>query len=321
MMIEKYANARLPLESPAGLFIDSTCKLMRLAGRDFAKMIGIEYVPNRPALHRMLARRQGWRRSWMSAAAKTFARDYGCGSDALEQFLAGAGPAPNLKCWVAAEYTFKPADELTPIFVSSTGFLNVQSIISLSDSIPASLFPEIPRRKVFEGWLALASKADCENLGRFETLAEQEHEAILRTCPSRHHFMIDRSGLAALVSGLPPFQTFDGGDRLEVIGFLLDDICRSGRGNLSLSSLSRRPLGRRRWNIRQFSQIQRLDSDLIVLRSRQAYLFGVASLSGPGSLPKRHAQLLKRIHALHLAEGRPRRAIRILERLLRRAKR
>ena len=315
-------NRRLPLSVPAGRFIDSACKFQDLGGRDFADLIGLKYRFNRPTLHRMLGQVQGWKRSWARAAAKKFAPRYACNSKTLNDFLVGDGPAPNAACSVAAEYEFQPASSLVPLFVCPPGLLQCGSITSVSNNFPLYLLPEIPRGKVVKAMRAIAPKADFGNLNSLARLAEEQHEGLLRTLPSNHHFIVDRSAITSLVQGDPPFNRFDRGDRIDVLSFLLNDICLEGCGTLSLPVLSQISLAGLSWNLSQFSELQRLGSDRLVVQSYRHFLFGVTGLTEvlPGGIAEQHDRLLTQAHAVVVAEGCPQRAIRILRRLIDRAK-
>jgi hypothetical protein len=315
-------RGRLRLNVPAGPFIDSACQFMRLAGRSFADLIGLEYLPNRPTLHRMLGQLQGWKRSWTGAAAEMFAPHFGCDPHNLAEFLVGAGPAPNAACQVAAEYEFQTASSLASLFVCPPGLLQCGSIVSVCNGIPLYLLPEIPRGKVVKVMQSLVPKVDFGNLDSLAALAEEQHDALVHTLPSNHHFIIDRSALSSLVRGGPPFNTFDGGDRIDVLGFLLNDICLNGRGTLSFPILSCIPLAGLSWNLSQFSELQRLGSARLVVQSYRHFLFGIIGLTEvlPGGIAEQHDRLVTQIHALNLADGCPQRAVRILRRLLDRAK-
>jgi hypothetical protein len=313
---------RLPLAAPASPFVDSTCKFMRLAGRNFAHLIGLDYQPNRPALHRMLAQLQGWSRTWICDAAKGFAPYYDCDSKTLEDFLVGAGPAPNAACAAAAEYSFTAASELTPVFVSAEGFLRCGTILSVSTAVPPLLLPETPRQKVFEARRSLAPKAQRAQLDGMEALAEAQHEALLATFPSHHHFVISGASLSAMLRREVPFDTFDDADVIDVLGFLLNDICLGGRGQISFSNPLQIPLKDALPLIHGFRHVLRLGDGQIVVEA-EGGLLGFAKVAGArrGSLVDRQYQLLTQIHAMHLAQGYPSQAIRLLERLLQRARR
>lgn len=243
-MKKKFTAAGLvPMSVPAGPFIHSCCQYLNLYGHELAALLGIDYTPNRPALHRMLSHLQGWRRSWVSSAARQFATHYACESSALEKFLIGAGPAPNPACAAAAAYEFHAAAQLVSLFVSPAGLLNCGSIVSVSTGIPAMLLPEAPRRKYFDALRLVTLQRDQGRLDGVAELAEGQHESLMTTFPSNHHFMIDRVSLSAMLRRRPPFHNFDDGDLIDVLGFLVHDICRGGRGKISFSSFARATYG------------------------------------------------------------------------------